>query len=101
MRPLGRCLADPGSAGLPSTIRQFAPIGKVDFNRSPHPNREAGQKDDREAHDEEHGAGGGVESLLLRPMTSPTQLLEPATPWKKRRMPPITQANPRTSPASE
>src|SRR5438094_10416927 len=64
-RHLSRLNAEQCSAGFSSTIRQFAPNGKVELNRSPHPNRETGQKDDREAHDEEHGAGGGVGEFAL------------------------------------
>src|SRR5438105_1349482 len=64
-RPPSRRLADPGSPCLASTIRQLAPIGKVDVNRLPHPYREAGQKDHREAHDEEDGTGRRVGELAL------------------------------------
>ena len=45
--------------------------------------------------------GAASDRLLLTPITSPTQLLDPVTPWKNSRIPPAIHARPRTSPASE
>src|ERR1700730_1595799 len=45
--------------------------------------------------------GAASDSLLLAPITSPTQLLDPVTPWKNNRIPPMMHARPSTKPASE
>jgi len=79
----------------------LCPRPELDVDRLPDTDREAVSQTTARPTTNSTVPGAASDSLLCTPMNSPTQLLDPATPWKNSKMPPTMQASPNTSPESE